>query len=499
MSRINYKWLALSTTSLGALLAVMTGSALLIALPNISHDLNASMLIVIWVLISYMLATTVLVPSIGRVADMLGRKRLYVLGFAIFTVISLFAGMAQNGTELLILRIIQAVGGSFLMANSAAIVTDAFPKEELGRALGINAMVVAVGFAIGPIIGGLLSMSVGWRWIFYMNFPLGILGTLWAWFQIRDIAPIPKGERFDWLGALSFTSGMFFLLFALSIGGFGEWSSSVVIVSFILSAILLPLFVYFESRVSQPMLDLRLFKTRVLAFAFSSNLMNGIARGALMFLLIFYLLGIKGMDPFTASIYLIPFAVAMMVCSPISGALSDRYGSRILSTIGLAITAIGLFGFTFISAKMSLLGIMIWGAIVGAGSGIFNSPNTNTIMGMVPPDRRGIAAGTRTMMNNAGSMISIAMTFAITASGLTPQAMQALFIGTQIGSKGIFINTFISDLRLAFYVSFFISVAAAIIAYMRGPTPVWKESKEIKESKEKVDKIIARSLPDNKQ
>lgn len=338
-------------------------------------------------------------------------------------------------------------------------------------------MVLAIGSVLGPIIGGVLTTLMGWRWVFYINVPFGALVTAWALFQIRDVAPLPEGEHFDWPGAITFTAGMFFLLFALTEGGFEGWSSPVVIVSLLLAAVLLPLFVYIESRVEQPMLDLRLFQSRILVFAYSSNLMNGIARGAVMFLLIFYLLGIKGMDPFTASIYLAPFALTMMVMAPISGRWSDRHGSRVLSTVGLLITGIGLLGFTlFTRVDMSISEVVIWGAVVGVGSGIFNSPNTNTIMSVVPPERRGIAAGTRTMMNNAGSLLSIAMAFAILSSGLTPEAMNALFIGAQIGSKGILVDVFISDLRLAFFISFVISMVAAVISYMRGPTPVWGDT-----------------------
>ncbi len=477
MRKLEYKWLALSATSLGLLLGVMTGTALLIALPDITADLNAPMLLVIWVLMSYMLATTVLVPSIGRVADMIGRKNLFVLGAAVFTVFSLFAGMSQSGLQLLIMRIVQAVGGSLMMANSTAIVTDAFPRGELGMALGVNGMVLAIGSVMGPIIGGVLTTALGWRWVFYINVPLGAIVTLWALFQIRDIAPLPKGQRFDWPGAVTFTSGMFFLLFALTEGGFDGWTSPLVLVCFVLAAILLPLFVYIESRAEQPMLDLRLFQTRIQVFAYASSLMNGIARGALMFLLIFYLLGIKSMDPFTASIYLAPFALTMMVMAPISGRWSDRYGSRELSTLGLVITGIGLLGFTmFTRVDMSIMEIVVWGAVVGIGSGLFNSPNTNTIMSMVPPERRGIAAGTRTMMNNAGSMLSIAMAFAILSSGLTEEAMSALFIGAQVGSEGILVDVFISDLQIAFFISFVISMVAAVISYMRGPMPVWSDT-----------------------
>ena len=221
-------------------------------------------------------------------------------------------------------------------------------------------MVLAIGSVLGPIIGGVLTTLMGWRWVFYINVPFGALVTAWALFQIRDVAPLPEGEHFDWPGAITFTAGMFFLLFALTEGGFEGWSSPVVIVSLLLAAVLLPLFVYIESRVEQPMLDLRLFQSRILVFAYSSNLMNGIARGAVMFLLIFYLLGIKGMDPFTASIYLAPFALTMMVMAPISGRWSDRHGSRVLSTVGLLITGIGLLGFTlFTRVDMSISEVVI--------------------------------------------------------------------------------------------------------------------------------------------
>ena len=473
MNDAHYKWYALSATSLGALVSVMTGSTLLIALPSIAKDLSAPMELVIWVIMSYMLAITVLVPAIGRVADMIGRKRLYVGGFALFTLTSLFAGMAGTGAALLVVRIVQSIGGSLIIANSTAIVTDAFPKRELGRALGVNTMVIAVGFALGPVVGGLVTEALGWRWVFYINVPLGTIGTLWAWIQIRETAILPKGQRFDVTGASLFIAGLFLLLMALSLGGLDGWGSPMVIWGSAGAIVLLALFIRFETRTAQPLFDLRLFKSRLLAFAYTSNFLNGIARGALTFLLIFYLQGVRSMDPLTAGLYLTPFAVAMMLSAPVSGALSDRYGSRVLSTIGLGLSAIGLLGFTWLKAESSLAEIVLWQVVMGVGSGIFNSPNTNAIMGAVPVERRGIAAGTRTMMNNAGSVISIAMTFAIISSGMTPQAMAALFAGVQVGSEGIFVDVFMRDLRTAFFVSFLISAAATVIAYLRGPAPVW--------------------------
>jgi len=472
---INYKWKVLSATSLGSFVSVMNSSALLIALPNITKELNTSMILVIWVIMSYMLSVTILVPAIGRIADIFGRKNLYVWGFALFTVASLFAGFSQNGPQLLIWRIIQSIGGALMVANSAAIVTDAFPRQELGKALGINAMVVAVGFTLGPVIGGLLTSLLGWRWVFFFNVPLGIIGTLWAWLQIREIEKMPSNQKFDWFGALTLIGGLFGILMSMSLGGLYGWNSSITVFGFVFGTILLFLFVYIESKVKEPLLDLTFFKNRLLGFAYTSTLFNGIANGALTFLLIFYLQGIKSMNPFEAGVMLTPFALAMMVAAPISGVLSDKHGSRELSTIGLLIVAAGLFGFTFINTNTTLFEIILWEMIMGFGSGMFNSPNNNAIMSSIPPNKRGIASGTRVMMNNAGSVVSIALAFAVTSSGMTQQAMQALFAGIQVGSGGIFIDTFIHDLSIAFYISFFISLAAAVLSYMRGKKPVWKE------------------------
>lgn len=467
----------MSATSLGSFVSVMNSSALLIALPNITKELNTSMILVIWVIMSYMLSVTILVPAIGRIADIFGRKHLYVWGFMIFTIASLFAGLSQNGPELLLLRIIQSVGGALMVANSAAIVTDAFPRAELGRALGINAMVVAVGFTLGPVIGGLLTNLLGWRWVFFFNVPLGIVGTLWAWLQIREVEKMPSNQKFDWYGALTLTGGLFGILMAMSFGGFYGWNAITTILGFVVGTVLMILFVYVESSVKQPMLDLTFFKNRLLGFAYTSTLFNGIANGALTFLLIFYLQGIKSMNPFQAGVMLTPFALAMMIAAPISGILSDKYGSRELSTIGLLVMAAGLFGFTLIGAQTSLFDIILWQMIMGFGSGMFNAPNNNAIMGSVPSNKRGVASSTRVMMNNAGSVVSIALAFAITSSGMTSQAMQALFAGIQIGSKGIFIGTFIQDLRIAFYVSLLISITAAILSFMRGKKPIWDENK----------------------
>src|SRR5665648_414401 len=348
MNKIDYKWKALSCTTLGALFSVLSGSTLIVALPVIMKDLHASMNVIAWTIMGYMLIMTILVPSIGRMGDMYGRKKLYVSGFVIFTLASLLCGLSQTGMQLIIFRLLQAVGGSLILANGTAIVADAFPRKELGKALGLNISVISVAIIVGPILGGFLT-TFGWRSIFYINIPIGIIGTLWSFYQLKEMNKVTEKQTFDLKGTLSFTAGVLLLLTALSLGAFMGWTNPYVILIFVVSMAIMALFVRIETKTNQPMLDLRLFKIRVIAFAYISNLLNGIARGSVTFLLIFFFQGIKGMDPLAAGLMLSPFAITMMIISPFSGSLSDQYGTRVLSSVGLLITAVGLGGLISVS------------------------------------------------------------------------------------------------------------------------------------------------------
>jgi drug resistance transporter, EmrB/QacA subfamily len=467
MLNVDYKWKALSCTSLGALLSVLSSNTLIIALPDIMKELHASMNTIIWTVMIYMLAITILVPSIGRIADMIGRKKLFVSGFIIFTIGSVLCGFSQTAWQLIMFRFIQSIGGALLLAISTPIVADAFSRGELGKALGINGMIISVGSVIGPILGGAF-ISIGWRWIFYINLPIGVLGTIWAWIQLKEVEQFPERQKFDWFGTLFFTIGMLALLVGLTLGGFKGWLNLSTLLLFVLSVVFMIAFINIEGKIKYPMLDLSLFKNRILAFAFTSNLLNGIARGAVTFLMVFYFQGIKSIDPVMAGILLTPFALSMMIMAPISGRLSDRYGARMLSSVGLLISGIGLIGMMEIQATTSITELAIWMFISGLGSGMFFSPNTSSIMGAVSPQRRGIAGGVRTMMNNAGSVISMALSMAIISSSITPEALQGLFAGTQVGSQGIAVAQFVAGLRTAFAISFIMSLLGAVISYMRG-------------------------------
>ncbi len=463
----NYRWFALSCTALGTLLSSLSTNTLMIALPVISKDLNSSLAVVMWTMMIYMLSITVLVPSIGRVADIIGRKQLYVCGFLIFTISSLLCGLVGSGWQLVAARFIQSVGGSLMLATSTAIVADAFPPAQLGFAMGIIMMVFSVGGAIGPVVGGLLA-TWNWRWIFFVNIPLGLFGTVWAAVQLKDKVKLPKGQRFDWPGTILFSVGLTLLLLALSFGDKIGWLSPYIMGAIISGLLILAVFFYVENRVPEPMLDPVLFRQRLLAMAYLCNFLNGIARGAVPFLMVFFFQIIWSIPPLQTAFALLPFALAMMISAPLSGRLSDQHGSRGLSTFGLLVAALGILGLTQLDYSSRAELIILYMVLTGLGSGLFFSPNTSAIMQAVSPERRGIAAATRTMLNNAGALISMAMGLAFISSSMSPQAMQALLTRTQIGSEGVVVESFLNGVHHTFWLSFLLCLVAVVASFLRG-------------------------------
>lgn len=460
-----YEWTALSVTTLGALLAAMQGTALLIALPDILVKLQAGFLTVMWILLGYQLITTVLVPVIGRLADMFGRKTLYNAGFAIFTLGSLLSGLGQpqfHGVDILLYRIVQGAGGALLFTNSTAIVTDAFRRGRVGLGLGVNQIAVAAGFVLGPVVGGVLA-SIGWQWVFLFNVPLGMFGTFWGMWRLREPVALPSHQRFDWLGTLVFTLGVGTLLLGLSMVAFPLWGHEVVRALLIVGALGLIAFLVIEAKVTEPMMNLRLFRDRLFAMANLANLLNGVARGAVLFLLIFYLQGPYGKDPLTAGIMMAPFGIAFMLIGPLSGYLSDRHGARGLGTAGLLVSAVGLAGLALITDRTAFWQLAVLMVLIGAGSGLFNSPNTNVIMTSVKPGQRGMAAGLRIMLTNTGQMLSTAIAFPLVLSTIPQQVMMQVFLyGGGMGNDPASLSAFLSGLHAAFLISAGLSLLAAV-------------------------------------
>jgi EmrB/QacA subfamily drug resistance transporter len=467
LSRFEYKWSALSCTSLGALLATVNTGTLIIALPELARSLNTDIFSLVWVLLSYMLAQTALVLMVGRFADMLGRKKLYVGGFALFTLVSLLAGFATNAWELIGARTLMGAAGAFMMANSSVIVTDAFPPQQLGQALGVNQMVAAVGSILGPVLGGWLT-SFSWQWVFWFNVPLGLVGTLWAAWNLRELVTVQKGQRLDVLGNATFLVGLTALLIGLTQGGINGWESEVVVTSLIAAAVLLPAFILIELRAEEPLLNLRMFRSRIFAFGNASALLSSLARMAVTFLFVFFFIGAKGYDHLTTGFLLTPLAGAMFVFAPFSGRIADRASARLISTIGMLVTAAGLLGMTTIDVNTPYWEIALWMIVVGAGSGIFNSPNTRAIMSSVPPEKRGVASGARTLVVNVGAVLSIAFAIAMVTSAIPASTMVRIFSGVSKGlSQGAAVP-FMSGFHAALLFMAGASLLGAIFSALRG-------------------------------
>ena len=473
----SYRWWVLFVTSIGALISSLTAGTLVIALPDILRDLHTDLFALMWIVVGYTLVATVLVLNAGRIADMFGRAKTCTLGFAIFTLASVFCAIAADPVQLIAGRVVQGVGGAFLLANSAALVTDAFPRRELGRALGINAMVIGAGQILGPILGGILT-TFGWRTVFWFNLPIGIVGTLFAWRILVEQAKPSANRSIDWAGSGLYLVGLMGLMTSLAFGGIYGWTTPWVIAGVVVFLVVTPIFLWVELHQAEPLLDLDLFRDRLFAMGNLTSLLNGIARNGVLFLLVFYLQGARGYDPVTAGIMLAPLAIGLLVLSPISGALADRYGSRELATIGMVVTAIGLAGLLTLSIDTPYWQLALWQLIIGAGSGLFASPNTSAVMGVVPPAKRGIGAGTRMMLTQTGFIVSIALAIGLVTSAMNPTVLVSIFSGTQVGGQGIDMGPFIGALHVAFGAGVVASLAGAVVSMMRGGHRSWEGGPE---------------------
>ncbi len=462
----SYKWWALSCTSLGMLLATINSGTLIIALPDLERSLHTSLLELVWVILVYMIASTVLVLSAGRLSDQFGRKKAYVGGFVLFSLASLGAGFAANGTELILWRILQGIGGAFLFANAAAIVTDAFPKEQLGLAMGTNTMVAAVGLVIGPVLGGAL-VAINWPWVFWFNVPFGLIGALWGAGVLHEVTGRSEDRSFDFLGTITFLLGLTGLVYGISKGGISGWSSSLVIPALIAAAVFLPAFVLIERRQKSPMLDLTIFNNRLFSTAAGASFCNGLARFALMFVFVFYFQGVQGNSPILAGVKLAPLAIGMLISSPAAGIWADRRGSRTLAVLGMLVTAFGLALMTTLGRNTSYLWPGVFMFIVGIGSGMFNSPNTAAMMGTVAPHRRGIAAGARVLVQNTGAVISIAFVLAVVTSAVPKSVLFKVFSGLAHHLTTAQLNPFISNMHTALWCLAAVSLLGAFISAAR--------------------------------
>jgi len=470
----HYKWWALSCTSLGMFMATVNSGTLIIALPDLGDALHTSILALVWVIIAYLISSTVLVLTAGRLSDLFGRKQAYLLGFVVFGLASLGAGFATNGTILIVWRVLQGIGASFIFANSSALVTDAFPREQLGLAMGTNVMIAAIGLVIGPVLGGAL-VAISWHWVFWFNVPFALLGVLWARAILHEQSRPDKVRGLDPAGTTVFVIGLTGLVYGVSRGGLDGWSAPLTFVPIVAGAVLLLAFVAIERRQRAPMLDLTLFEDPMFSAATAASFINGMSRFALMFLFVFYFQGVKGDDPILAGVKIAPLAVGMLIASPIAGVYADRNGSRALAALGMLVTAVSLAGMTVLDIHTAYWVSAVWLLLCGVGSGMFNSPNTAAMMGRVPAHRRGIAAGARVMLQNIGAVLSIALVLAIVTSAVPKDVLFKIFSGVATGLSDGQLAPFIANMHTALWVLAAISVLGAAISIARprhDPAPV---------------------------
>ncbi len=454
-----YKWIALTNTTLGVFMATINSSIILISLPAIFRGININPLspgnvgYLLWLMMGYLLVTAVLVISLGRLGDIVGRVRIFNLGFAVFSVASVLLAVdpyhgGSGALWLVLWRLVQGVGGAMLFANSAAILVDAFPSDQRGLAIGVNQVAAIGGSFIGLIAGGLLSV-VDWRLVFWVSVPFGIIGTVWSLMSLRDNG-VRTPARIDWWGNLTFAVGLTSILVGIVYGiePYGRhsmgWTSPLVLSAFAIGLVFLASFFVIETKVLAPMFNLRLFRIRAFAMGSAAGLLAAIARGGLQFMIIIWLQGIwlplhgynYSQTPLWAGIFLLPLTAGFLLAGPLSGYVSDRHGARIISTGGLCLFAASFVGLLFVPTNFSYWVFALLVFANGVGGGMFSAPNQAAVMNSVPADQRGGAAGIQAAILNTGMVLSIGVFFSLMIIGLTNSLPKVMLQGLRSHGVG---------------------------------------------------------------
>ena len=462
---MQYKFVVLTNTTLGAFMAVLDANIVLIALPTISDDLHASPFEAVWIIMGYILVNASLLLSFGRLSDIFGRVRLYNTGFALFTIGSALCSLAPSAISLVIFRLIQGTGGALIFSNAAALLTDVFPPTERGRALGMNQVAGTFGSVSGLAVGGILAGSfLGWRSIFWINIPVGAFATIWAYLKLKETSQPRKGEKLDPVGNVLFASGLAVSLVGLMVGALLGWSP-VFVGAMVAGILAMAGFVFAETRVKYPMMSMSLFRIRAFAAGMASNLLASIARGGFSLILVFYFQGVLLVDAFHAGLMLIPFSVAFVSFGPLSGYLSDRFGSRGFATVGLLIVSAALFwlGLFPFGDYGNMVVAMV---LAGVGGGMFIAPNVASIMNATPAERRGVASGMSSTLINAGFLVSLGIAFAVMAASVPGTVLQEIFSGSSVAIDPSVLDRFTGSLHSLFLLMGSVSLFAAVPAYL---------------------------------
>ena len=457
-----YRWFILATVSIGTFMATLDSSIVNVALPTISMKLQADLSTLQWVVTAYLLTISSLLPVFGRIADLVGRKRVFSWGFLIFTLGSALCGLSTNIWFLIGMRVLQALGASMLMSNSAALIIANFPSNERGRALGLTGTVVALGGLTGPALGGILVGLLSWRSIFYINLPIGILGYLAAQIILPQDTLQEKKETFDFAGALLFTVSMISLLFAISNGQDWGWQSTPILIGLIIGTLLLGLFFYTELKVNNPMIHLSLFRIRPFFIGNVTGFLSFVAMFANTMLMPFYLQHVLNYSPTQVGLLMTSFPLMMAIVAPISGQASDRMGPIILTTSGLFVTAVGFLYLSTMTTTSLYWQIIPGLLLMGLGTGLFQSPNNSSVMSSVPPSKLGVAGGINALVRNVGMVIGIAFSVSLFEN------REAVFLAGVNAPTAIQQATaFVGAYRIVMLTSMVIAIIAALISLNR--------------------------------
>lgn len=476
---MHYKWTALTVTTVGNLMVGLDIRILIIGLPTIAAQLHAGPEEVIWITQAYLLAGTVTLLLFGRMGDLFGRVKLYNFGLVIFTIGSALCAISLNTTQLIGFRLVQGIGSAILGSSALAILTDATPRRQLGTMMGIATLAFRIGGVSGLTLSGVILSLTNWRGLFYVNVPIGIFGTLWAYLKLREISTQDTSKKMDWPGFALFSIGLTMVLLAITFLSYGIAQELTGFALLIAGTILLAFFVMVESRVLSPILDLKLFKIKIFAAANVAQMLNTITWSGILLLSAFYLQIGLGYAPLKAGIAIIPVEATYFFSSLINGRLSDKYGSRVLCTSGLSIIAASYIILSTFGISTPYWHVALMLAFIGYGNGMFTPPNTSAIMMSVPENRRGIASSFREIMFNSGSTMSFGLVVLFITFGIPYATFNALLQGAGAQSLGLVAQSqFIGGFRIAALLLAAIDAIAVIPSAFRGPKEIQVKKSE---------------------
>ncbi len=466
---------AVAIVMTGVTMSAIDTTAVILGIPVMKTDLHSDLLSMVWVIMAYLLITTIATTQVGRLGDMFGRVRMYNLGFAIFTVFSLFCGFSENGAELIAFRIFQGLGGAFIFANSGAILADTFPPNERGKAFGYNGIGWSLGAILGILVGGAFVTFLSWRYIFFINVPIGTGATLVGYFMLKEKSPRLK-ESLDYGGLLLLGAGLFLILYGVSnITGSGwDYTSGLEMLT---GAMLIVSFIFLEMRIKHPLLDLSILRSRILTASIFAAFFQSLATFAVLFLIIMYLQGPRGLSPWNSSILLIPGYILGGVVAPLSGRLSDRVGARVVATIGLSVQIVGILIYLTFAISTSIYVVILGAVVYGSGNSAFFAPNNSAVMSSAPPKAYGVSNGLLRTMANVGMLSSFAVALLMSSLSIPRTYAFQIFLG--VGKiNGQLSLEYIKGMHTALLASIVMLLIAIVLSVLRG-----RETRNAPESK----------------